>query len=210
MLDGVIDFLDNKFKQKELECPFSNAYKESTYGTEFCLVMNLVRCRAEHITSFLLIYYGQMSGSTQVLDNIDSLNGTAQTYEYMVCLHLQLVPASLLHLSNPPVIRQVVNMNKRGSIDNKKKLVMNDGMMHSLEKYKEEVNESYIDCIDTYEHALFHHPCRNLSFENYFMLVLIKLKNWHQKPHKDNYNVESSPSYETSQHFFASIQFHRI
>ena len=109
--------------------------------------------------------------STQVLDHADSLNGTAPTYKYTVCLHLQMVPISVLNVSNPSVIRQVVNMNSRSSIDNKTKLVMNDGMINSLEKYKEEVNKSYMAYNGSYEGALMHHPCREVSFENYLMLV---------------------------------------
>ena len=38
----------------------------------------------------------------------------------------------------------------------------------------------------------------------------MKLVDWHQKPHKDNYNDESSPLYEISQQFFENIQFHWI
>ena len=63
-----------------------------------------------------------MMDSTQVLDHVVSLNGSAPTYKYTVCLHLQMVPTSLLNALKPPVMRQVVNMNSRGSIDNRMKL----------------------------------------------------------------------------------------
>ena len=140
ILDGVTDFLDDKFITKNWECPFSDTYRETTYGTEFRRIMNLVCCRAEHITSFLLIYYGRMIDSTQVIDHVDSLNGSAPSYKYTVCLHLQMVPKLMLDEPTPPVVRQVVNMNSLASIDNKTKLIMDDGMFTCLDKYKEEVN----------------------------------------------------------------------
>ena len=140
VLDGVTDFLDNKFFFK-WEFPFSDDHMESTYGIQFRQIMNSVWCRAEHITSFLLIYYGQMIDSTQVLDHVDSLNGSAYTYEYTVCLHLQMVPESLLNVLNSLVIRQAIDMNSRASIDNKTKLVMNNSMKDALKVYKAEVNK---------------------------------------------------------------------
>lgn len=210
ILDGVTDFLDDKFMKKNWQCPFSDAYRQSTYGTEFRRIMNLVRCRAEHITSFLIVYYGRVRDSTQVLDHVDSLNGGASSYEYTVCLHLQMVPESLLDVPNPPVVRQVVNMNSRGSIDNKTKLVATDTMFKCLDIYKDEVNESYQTYNDSYEGDPINHPCRELSCGNYLMLVLMKLIDWDKDPHKDNYNVEPSPSLAISQCYNENVQFRWI
>lgn len=63
---------------------------------------------------------------------------------------------------------------------------------------------------DSFSGSLIHHPCRDVSFENYPMLVLMKQIDWNRKPHKDNYNVESLPSYEISEKFYDNIQFHWI
>ena len=86
-----------------------------------------------------------------------------------------MVPTSLLNALMLPVMGQVVDMNSHGSIDNKMKLLMNDGMMDTLEKYKEKMNELYMAYNGSYQGALIHHPCKEVLFENYFILVLMKL-----------------------------------